>query len=79
VGDVALFNLDAAAFEAKWGTAAQMRSIPRLAKQIAYGATAVTTTEAMSAVGLLANVPIPAGTIIKTKAGVAFQTLGPSP
>ena len=80
VGDVAMFNLDAAALEAKWGTATQLRSLLRLAKMIAYtpkGASAATTTETLSAAGLAHNVTIPKGTIIRTTgaAPVSFQTL----
>ena len=81
LGDVLAFNLDAASREAKWGTATQLRSILRLAKQIDYrpkGASAATATETISAADtLLANVLIPAGTIIQTKDStpVEFQTL----
>jgi hypothetical protein len=80
VGDVLAFNLDAAAREAKWGTATQMRSLLRLAKQIAYspkGASAATTSETITATGLLANVTLPTGTIIKTQgvSPVSFQML----
>jgi len=81
VGDVLAFNLDGASREAKWGTATQLRSILRLAKQIDYrpkGATAATVTETIRATGTLAaDVLIPAGTVIQTKdaSPVAFQTL----
>jgi hypothetical protein len=80
VGDVLGFNLDAAAREAKWGTATQRRSLIQLAKQIAYrpnGAGAATATEVISATDLAANCTIPAGTIIKTNGNpsVDFQVL----
>lgn len=80
MGDIAMFNLDAAAREAKWGTATQLRSFLRLAKMIAYtpkGASAATATETLSVVALAADVLIPAGTIIKTQgpSPVSFQTL----
>jgi hypothetical protein len=81
VGDVAMFNLDAAAIEAKWGTATQLRSLLRLAKMIAYtpkGASAANTTVTLSVAGLAHDVTIPAGTSIKTVGAnpVSFQTLG---
>lgn len=81
-GDVLGFNLDGASREAKWGTATQLRSILRLAKQIGYlpaGPKAATATETISAVGeLAANVTIPAGTTVLTKddAPIEFRTLG---
>lgn len=80
VGDVAMFNLDAAALEAKWGTATQIRSLLRLAKMIAYvpkGASAASVMGTLSATGLVANVTAPAGTLTRTKGSnpVTFQTL----
>jgi hypothetical protein len=80
VGDVLAFNMDYASREAKWGSATQLRSLLRLSKMITYkprGASAGTVTETIVATGLQANVTIPAGTIINTKANpaVGFQTL----
>jgi len=80
-GDVLHFNLDAAAREAKWGTAQQLRSILRSAKMIGYqakGQSAATTSETISATDtLMANVVVPAGTKITTKGipAIEFQTL----
>lgn len=80
VGDVLAFNMDGKAREAKWGTATQLRSLLRLAKQIAYkprGASAASTVGVLAAVDLAANATIPKGTIIQTKSAptIDFQTL----
>lgn len=80
VGDVLAFNMDGKAKEAKWGTATQMRSLLRLAKQIAYkpkGASAASTVGVLAAVDLTANATIPKGTVIQTKSAptIDFQTL----
>jgi hypothetical protein len=80
VGDALGFNMDHKAREAKWGTAQQLRSILRLAKQIAYvpkGASAASSVVTVTAADLAANVALPAHTIIKTRKAptVDFQTL----
>ncbi|HXI99291.1 MAG TPA: baseplate J/gp47 family protein [Gemmatimonadaceae bacterium] len=80
VGDVLTFGQDANALESRITTVTQRRHLLSLLKMLAYrppGATAATTQETLTGVGLVADVPIPAGTVIKTQSEnpVEFQTL----
>ena len=82
VGDVLCFNQDNNARESRIGTATQRRNLIALAKLVDYIpslAEPATVDETFTGIGLVANVDIPAGTILRTKSAdsIQFQLLSP--
>src|SRR5260221_284313 len=83
VGDVISFNQDASAQESRIVTATQRRSVIALVKLLNYrphGAAASTVDVTFVAPGgLVANLIIPAGTVVRTQSEnpVLFQLLSP--
>jgi uncharacterized phage protein gp47/JayE len=81
--DIQSFALDGQAAEAFLPTATQRASLLKLAAITGYkpaGAVAASTVETFTGVGLTANVPIPAGTVVTNLDAtrpVEFQTLSP--
>lgn len=78
--DVLTFTQDNQAPESRIITATQRRNLLALVKLLAYkvpGASAATADETFTGVGLVADTPIPAGSIIKTQSEspVEFQLL----
>ena len=80
VGDVLTFTQDNQALESRITTVTQRRNLLALVKLLAYkppGATAATAEVTFTGIGLVANTPIPAGTIVRTQSEnpVEFQLL----